>query len=145
MVSSIWSLNGLKIGLTLFYGQLLSTGVYQYLIQGIAGFIHRQRAMYDSVLLLVLGLLMIIATIHAIASIWYHRQGMSIVACLILILILILTLAKSITEFNAMAQHPLLKEWMTIRITELFLRVLGVIGAILFVIQLKRTDRSEAI
>lgn len=127
----------LQIGLTLFYGQLVSNGIYEYIIPGIAGLISRQRAVYDAVLLLILGILMITFVIYGIVALWYHRLQTSTIACVVLVVILLLTLAKSIVEIMYMPRHPLRTEWIVIRIIELILRVLGVIASVSFMMRLR--------
>ena len=139
------SIRLLQIGLTLFYGQLVSNGIYEYIIPGIVGFAKRERATYDSVLLLILGLLMITFVMYGIIALWYHRLQMSIIACAILIAILLLTLVKSIIEILYMPRHPLRPEWTVIRIIELLLRVFGVIVSVLFIMRLRQGHLAEAL
>jgi hypothetical protein len=137
------SLRCLQIILTLFYGQVLSTGMYEYIIQGICGLILHLRPLYDSILLIIIGVLMFPFVFYALFALWYHRTRMSIISLLILILILILTLVKSIIEIRSMGQRPIRIEWMVIRITELIWRVLGIIVNILFIIRLRQSYKPE--
>jgi hypothetical protein len=132
------SLRWLQIILTLFYGQVLSTGIYQYLIQGICGLILHIRPLYDSILLIILSLLMFLFILYATLALWYYSTRMSIISVLILILILVSTLAKSIIEILYMGRSPIRTEWMIIRITEVVLRIFGIVANILFIIRLRQ-------
>ena len=137
------SVRWLQIFLTLLYGQVLSTGIYQYIFQGISGLMSHLRPTYDSVLLIALGLLMISYVVYATLALWYCRTRMSIISVLILICILGLTLAKSIIEVINMGRIPLRMEWILIRSTELALRIIGIIANIAFIICLKKKYRPE--
>jgi preprotein translocase subunit Sss1 len=137
------SLRWLQIILTLFYGQVISTGIYEYIIQGICGLILHIRPVYDSILLIILGLLMFGFVLHATLALWYCRTRMSIISLLILISILVLTSVKSITEILNMGQHPTRIEWIVIRITEFVLRIFGIIGSILFLLRLRQGYKPE--
>ena len=137
------SVRWLQIFLTLIYGQVLSTGIYQYIFQGISGLMSHLRPTYDSVLLIALGLLMISYVVYATLALWYCRTRMSIISVLILICILGLTLAKSIIEVINMGRIPLRMEWILIRSTDLALRIIGIIANIAFIICLKKKYRPE--
>ncbi|CAF0735975.1 unnamed protein product [Adineta ricciae] len=137
------SVRWLQIFLTLFYGQVISTGIYEYIIQGISGLISRLRPTYDSVLLIALGLLMISYVVYATLALWYCRTRMSIISVLILICILGLTLTKSIIEVINMGRIPLRMECILIRSTELVLRIIGIVANIAFIICLKKKYRPE--
>ncbi len=132
------SLRWLQIILTLFYGQVISTGIYEYIIQGICGLILHLRPTYDSILLIILGLLMFGFVFYAIFALWYCRTRMSVISVLILIIILILTLVKSIIEIVYMGYRPIRTEWIVIRTTELILRLFGIIISIFFIIRLRQ-------
>lgn len=138
MSTSSRSLRWFQIILTLFYGQLLSNGIYQYFIQGICGIIFQLRPLYDSILLIILSLLMFALVLYAIFSLWYCRTRMSIASVIILILIFVLTLIKSIIEILYMGRNSIRIEWMIIRIIELILRLFGIIIHTGFVIRLRQ-------
>ena len=137
------TLRWFQILITLFYGQVISTGIYEYIIQGICGLIFRLRPVYDSILLIILGLLMFGFVLYALPALWYHRKRMSIVSLLILIIITILTTVKSILEILYMGQHPIRIEWMIIRIVELIWRIIGIIMSVVFLIQLRQGLKPE--
>jgi hypothetical protein len=131
-------LRWLQIILTLFYGQMISTGIHQYIIQGIAGLLTNRRLTFDCVLLLVIGLLMVTFVFYAVAALWYQQNRLSMITCSILIFILILTALKSIMEILAMSEYALRTEWIAIRITELIIRVLGILGSVIFIVRLRQ-------
>ncbi|CAF1068872.1 unnamed protein product [Adineta ricciae] len=137
------SVRWLQIFLTLFYGQVISTGIYEYIIQGISGLLSHLRPIYDSVLLIALGSLMISYVVYATLALWYCRTRMSIISVLILICILGLTLTKSIIEVINMGRIPLRMEWILIRSTELVLRIIGIVANIAFIVCLKNKYRPE--
>jgi len=137
------SLRWLQIILTLFYGQVISTGIYEYIIQGICGLILHLRPVYDSILLIILGLLMFGFVLYATLALWYCRTRMSIISLLILISILVLTSVKSIIEILNMGQNPTRIEWIVIRITEFVLRIFGIIGSVLFLLRLRQGYKPE--
>ncbi|CAF1103806.1 unnamed protein product [Adineta steineri] len=137
------SFRWLQIILTLFYGQVISTGIYEYLIQGISGLTLQLRPVYDSILLIIFGILMFAFVPYAIFALWYCRTRMSIITLLISIAILILTLVKSIIEISNMGQYPIRKEWIFIRIMELILRLFGIIALIIFIIRLRQEYRPD--
>jgi hypothetical protein len=132
------SLRWLQIILTLIYGQIISTSIYAYLIQGICGLILRLRPVYDSILLIILGLLMLAFVLYAIFALWYYRTRMSIIALLILIGITVLTAVKSIIEIVYMGHYTVRIEWMAIRITEFVFRIVGILVNLLFIIRLRQ-------
>jgi hypothetical protein len=137
------SLRWLQIILTLIYGQIISTGIYEYLIQGVCGLILHIRPIYDSILLIILGLLMFAFVLYAIFALWYYRTKMSIISLLILILILVLTLVRSILEILYMGLRPTRTEWIVIRTTELVLRVFAITVNIFFIIRLRKGYEPE--
>lgn len=137
------SLRWLQIGLTLFYGQVLSTGIYEYLIQGLCGLILSLRPKYDSILLIIFSLFMFAFVVYGLLAIWYCRVRMSIVTVLILISILILTLVKSIIEIIYMGKGSMRTQWLTIRIVELVWRLIGIILHVSFIIRLKQGYEPE--
>jgi len=137
------SLRWLQIILTLIYGQIISTGIYAYLIEGICGLLLNLRPVYDSILLIILGLLMLTFVLYGIFALWYYRTRMSIIALLILITITVLTLVKSIIEILYMGRYSMRIEWMMIRITEFILRIFGIIVNLLFIIRLRQGYKPE--
>ncbi|CAF1280859.1 unnamed protein product [Rotaria magnacalcarata] len=143
MTSRNRALRWLQIILTLFYGQVISTAIYEYIIQGICGLILSFRPMYDSVLLIVLGVFMFLFVVYAIPAVWFCHLQMSIISILILIAIFILTSVKAFIEVKYMGQHSIRIEWATIRIAELVLRILGIVASLLFVICLKQGYKPE--
>ncbi len=132
------SLRWLQIILTLIYGQIISTGIYAYLIEGICGLILYLRPVYDSILLIILGLLMLAFVLYGIFALWYYRTRMSIIALLILITITVLTVVKSVIEIVDMGQYSIRIEWTVIRIMEFVLRILGILVNLLFIIRLRQ-------
>jgi hypothetical protein len=137
------SLRWLQIILTLFYGQVISTGIYEYIIQGICGLVLHLRPKYDSILLIILGLFMFAFVLYAVLALWYCRTRMSVISVLILISILVLTLVKSIIEIIYMGYRPIRTEWIVIRITEFVLRIFGIIISIIFIIRLRQGYEPE--
>jgi hypothetical protein len=132
------SLRWLQIILTLIYGQIISTSIYAYLIEGICGLILYLRPVYDSILLIILGLLMLAFVLYGIFALWYYRTRMSIIALLILITITVLTVVKSVIEIVDMGQYSIRIEWTVIRIMEFVLRILGILVNLLFIIRLRQ-------
>lgn len=143
MPMSNQSARWLQIILTVFYGQILSTGIYEYLIQGICGLILRIRPKYDSILLLILGFLLFAFVIYALAALWSCRTRMSVITLLILLVIFSLTIVRSILEINHMGLRPIRLEWTIIRITELVIRFLGVVASLLFLLHLHKGFKPE--
>jgi hypothetical protein len=143
MTISNRSVRWLQIILTIFYGQILSTGIYEYLIQGICGFILRIRPKYDSILLLVLAIIMFAFVIYAIIALWYCRTRMCLATLLILVMIFALTLVQSILEIIHMGLRPTRIEWILIRFSELIIRILGIALSILFLIRLRQGYKPE--
>ncbi|CAF0906259.1 unnamed protein product [Rotaria sp. Silwood1] len=137
------SVRWLQIILTLFYGQVISTGIYEYIIQGICGLILRFRPIHDSIILIILGLFMFIFVLYAIFALWYCRLKMFTVSLLILIAIFILTLVKSIVEIRYMGRNSMRIEWTSIRITELVLRVFGIVASVLFIVSLRQGYKPD--
>lgn len=137
------TLRWFQILITIFYGQVISTGIYEYIIQGICGCLFRLRPMYDSILLIILGLLMCGFVLYALPAVWYNRKRMLLISVLMLIIITILTTVKSILEILYMGQHPMRIEWMIIRIVELIWRIIGIIISLVFFIQLKQGLKPE--
>ena len=143
MVTPNRPLRWIQIILTLFYGQVLSTGIYEYFIQGVCGLLSHIRPTVDSVILLVLALLMFAFVLYALVALWYCRTRMAMVSVAILMIIFSLTLIKSILEIRNMGRRPIRAEWMAIRVTELVLRALGIVVSILFIIRLRKGYRPE--
>jgi len=137
------SLRWLQIGLTLFYGQVISTGIYEYLIQGLCGLALSLRPKYDSILLIILSLFMFAFVVYGLLAIWYCRIRMSMITVLILTAILILTLVKSIIEIVYMGRGSMRVQWLTIRMVELVWRFIGIILHVGFIIRLKQGYEPE--
>lgn len=137
------SVRWFQILLTLFYGQVLSTSIYEYIIQGICGLIFRLRPIYDSILLIILGLLMFAFVLYALPALWYNRIRTSMISLVILILITILTAVKSVIEIYSMGQHPTRIEWMIIRIVEFIWRIFGLLISTVFLIRLRQGFKPE--
>ncbi|UJR26985.1 hypothetical protein I4U23_008292 [Adineta vaga] len=133
MAENSRSVRWLQIILTLFYGQVISTGIYEYIIQGISGLLSHFRPTYDSILLIILGIFMILYVVYATLALWYCRTKMSIISVLILICILTLALAKSIIEIISMGRYSSRTECILIRTTELVLRIFGILASIVFI------------
>lgn len=136
-------LRWLQVSLTLFYGQIISTSIYQYIIQGISGFASQRRSIADSLFLLFLGVLMIAFAIYAVIATWYYQAGPTMITCSVLILILLLTVAKTISEILPMPEHPLRTEWILIRVSELILRLGGIFAILLFIKCLRQGYEPE--
>ncbi|CAF2434132.1 unnamed protein product [Rotaria sp. Silwood2] len=143
MYLSNCSARWLQIILTLFYGQVISTGIYEYIIQGICGLILHFRPIHDSIILIILGIFMFIFVLYAIFALWYCRLRMFIVSLLILIAIFILTLVKSIVEIRYMGQNSIRIEWTIIRVIELVLRVFGILVSVLFIVHLRQGYKPD--
>ena len=137
------SLRWLQIIITLFYGQVLSTSIYEYIIQGVCGLICRFRPMYDSILLIILGLLMFAFVLYALPALWYNQIRTSVISFVILIFITILTAVKSMIEIQYMGQHPSRLEWMIIRIVEFIWQICGLIISAAFLIRLRQGYKPE--
>ncbi|CAF0915026.1 unnamed protein product [Rotaria sordida] len=137
------SLRWLQIILTLFYGQIISTGIFEYLIQGICGLILHIRPIYDSIILIILGLFMFIFVLYAIFALWFCRLKMFTISLLILIGIFILTLVRSIFEIHNIGKYSIRIEWASIRITELVLKVFGIVVSVLFIVCLRQGYKPE--
>ena len=138
MLSSPHAFRWLQILLTIFYGQIVSTGIYEYFLQGLCGLIFRLRPKYDSILLLILALLMFAFVVYAIIAVWFCRIRMSIVAMLILLTLFVLTLVQSILELRHMGFRPTRLEWMLIRIIELIFRFFAFLISVVFLCYLRQ-------
>ena len=132
------SLRWLQIIITLFYGQVISTSIFEYIIQGIYGLTSMLRPTQDSIILICIGVLMLTFVFYSIFALWYSYTKMFLMSVLILIAIFFLTLLKSIIEIRGMGQVPIRSEWMAIRIVELLLRVFGIAISIIFLVCLRR-------
>lgn len=143
MTNGSRSFRWLQISLTVFYGQVIGNGIYQYLLQGIVGFISRQRTIYDSIWLFLLGLSMLVFVVYALFAVWRPERKSSILTCCLLILILILTVVKTIFEANYAGRSSLNKEWLVIRITELVLRVVAIFALVVFTFRMKEAYQAE--
>lgn len=137
------SLRWLQVLLTVFYGQVVSTSIYQYIIQGITGFISQRRTTFDSLFLLLLGIFMITFSIYAVIATWFHQRRPVWITCGILIFIFLITLAKSISEILSMLGHPLYLEWILVRISELIFRLGAMFGLLIFIACLRRGYEPE--
>lgn len=136
-------LRWLQVVLTLFLGQMIANGIYEYIIPGICGLLSRIRPTYDSILLILIGLLMLGYVVYTVIALWYCRRKMLVVSVLILICILALTVVKSIMEILYMGRNPMRAEWLSRRIVEFSLRVFGILAGILFIVRLKQGYRPE--
>ncbi|CAF0756804.1 unnamed protein product [Didymodactylos carnosus] len=128
----------IQILLTVFCGILLANGIFEYLILGIFGLVFNIRSKYDSILLILLGILLSLFSIYALIAIWKNNIKLLIVSIIILIILFILTLVKSITEINELGLRLIRTEWIAIRITELVLRLTGISTLMVYIIQLKQ-------
>lgn len=143
MVSSRRSLRWIQIILTLFYGQVMSNSIYEYIVQGICGLILNFRPVYDSILLIVLGIYMLLFVTYAIIALWFCRFRMFTVALLILISIFILTLVKSVIEVKYIGYYSTRIEWAIIRTVELVFKLFGIGISLLFIIRLRQGFKPE--
>lgn len=137
------TIRSLQILLTIFYGQILSNGFYEYFLQGLAGLISRLRPNYDSVLLISISVVIFVFSLYAISAIWFCRTRMSITTIFILILLFVLTLIRTIIEIRHMGLRPVRIEWLLIRITELVIRIVGIGLTFYFVYQLRNVFKSN--
>ena len=143
MALSNRSARWLQIILTLLYGQILSLGIYEYLVQGICGLILGIRPKYDAIVLLLLGLLMFAFVLYALVALWLCRTRMSVITLLILLVIFALTIVRSILEINHMGLRAIRLEWTLIRVTELVIRFLTIIASLVFLLHLRQGYKPE--
>lgn len=141
MFDSLDAIRRFQIILTLIYGELVSIGIYEYLIQGIIGLILRIRPKYDSILLIVLSSLMFIFVIYGIFAVWFCRTRMSLVSMLVLFVVFCLTLAQTIIELRNMGLRPTRVEWIIVRTTELVTRLCAVFINASFIHHLRKLKR----
>ncbi|CAF0733114.1 unnamed protein product [Didymodactylos carnosus] len=133
----------IQILLTVFYGILLSNGIFEYLILGIFGLTCHIRPKYDSILLIILGILLILFVIYALIAIWKNNIALLFISVIVLIILFAFTLIKSITEIKGFGMRPTRAEWIAIRITELVFRVIGISGLLFYIIRIKQGHRLD--
>ncbi|CAF3378689.1 unnamed protein product [Rotaria sp. Silwood1] len=90
-------IRGIRILLTVFYGFLLSSILFRYIIHGVVETIRRPTNPY-AIIMLVLGTLILISIALAIYATWFENTIIQLVSGIVLICVFILTLVFGIVR-----------------------------------------------
>ncbi|CAF3440486.1 unnamed protein product [Rotaria socialis] len=94
-ISKKQQIRGVRILLTVFYGFLLSSILFRYIIHGIVETIRRPTNPY-AISMIVLGMIILISIALAIYATWFDNTIIMLVSGIVLIVVFILTLVFGI-------------------------------------------------
>ncbi|CAF0958137.1 unnamed protein product [Adineta steineri] len=97
-------IRGTRILLTVFYGFLLSSILFRYIVHGIVETIRRPTNPY-AITMIVLGTLILISIGLAIYATWFENTIIMLVSGIVLICVFVLTLVFGVIRIVNMAPH----------------------------------------
>ncbi|UJR35684.1 hypothetical protein I4U23_028433 [Adineta vaga] len=105
-------IRGVRILLTVFYGFLLSTILFRYIIHGIVETIRRPTNPY-AITMIVLGGLILISIALATYATWFDNTVIMLVSGVVLICVFVLTLVFGIVRIINTAPHRTISATIT--------------------------------
>ncbi|CAF3446446.1 unnamed protein product, partial [Rotaria sp. Silwood2] len=112
-ISKKQQIRGVRILLTVFYGFLLSSVLFGYIIHGIVETVRRPTNLY-AIIMIVIGVLILIFIVLAIYAIWFDNIKTLLVSGIVLICVFIFGIVRIInTESLRIATAPTVPKVLT--------------------------------